>query len=79
MHQITRNILNIDLSEDPIVKILGDGAIAIGHLSGASGARIMTSLVHQMKENKNLKNGLKLLRLNVYWRWSRNFSVSVEN
>ena len=51
------------------------GAIAIGHPLGASGARIMTSLVHQMSENKNLKNGLATMCIGV----GQGISVSVEN
>jgi len=51
------------------------GAIAIGHPLGASGARIMTSLVHQMNENKNLKNGLATMCIGV----GQGISVSVEN
>jgi len=51
------------------------GAIAIGHPLGASGARIMTSLVHQMNENKNLKNGLATMCIGV----GQGISVSVES
>jgi acetyl-CoA acetyltransferase len=51
------------------------GAIAIGHPLGASGARIMANLVHQMHENKNLKNGLATMCIGV----GQGISVSVEN
>ena len=36
------------------------GAIAIGHPLGATGARLMTNLVHEMKR-KNLKYGLQAI------------------
>ena len=36
------------------------GAIAIGHPLGATGARLMTNLVHEMKR-RNLKYGLQAI------------------
>jgi acetyl-CoA acyltransferase len=36
------------------------GAIALGHPLGASGARIMTTLVHHMQRN-NIKYGLQTM------------------
>ena len=42
-----------------IVNING-GAIAMGHPIGASGARILTTLIYAMK-NKNLKRGIASL------------------
>jgi acetyl-CoA C-acetyltransferase len=37
------------------------GAVAIGHPIGASGARIFTTLVHEMKKRENVKRGLATL------------------
>lgn len=37
------------------------GAIAIGHPIGASGARIFTTLLHEMKKRENVKKGLATL------------------
>jgi len=37
------------------------GAIAIGHPIGASGARIFTTLLHEMKKRENVKRGLATL------------------
>lgn len=49
-------LLDLDVSK---VNING-GAIALGHPIGASGARILTTLIHQMKRNK-LKYGIASL------------------
>ena len=64
-----------ELNIDPKIVNPWGGAIAIGHPLGASGARIMTSLCYQMKENKNLKNGLATMCIGV----GQGISVSVEN
>ncbi len=64
-----------ELNIDPTIVNPWGGAIAIGHPLGASGARIMTSLSYQMKENKNLKNGLATMCIGV----GQGISVSVEN
>lgn len=37
------------------------GAIALGHPIGASGARILTTLLHEMKKRENVKRGLATL------------------
>lgn len=37
------------------------GAIALGHPIGASGARILTTLLHEMKKRDNVKRGLATL------------------
>jgi acetyl-CoA C-acetyltransferase len=37
------------------------GAIALGHPIGASGARIFTTLLHEMKKRDNVKKGLATL------------------
>ncbi|XP_033112865.1 acetyl-CoA acetyltransferase, cytosolic-like isoform X2 [Anneissia japonica] len=49
-----------DLSLDPIKVNICGGAIALGHPIGASGARILVTLVHQMKRT-NKKRGIAAL------------------
>ena len=44
---------------------LNGGAIAIGHALGSSGTRIVTTLAHQMKKNKNIKEGLATMCIGV--------------
>ncbi len=48
------------LDLDPSKVNINGGAIALGHPIGASGARILTTLIHQMKRD-NLKYGLASL------------------
>lgn len=43
-----------------IVNVNG-GAIALGHPIGASGARILTTLIYEMKKRENVKKGLATL------------------
>lgn len=50
------------------------GAIALGHPLGASGARILTTLVHEMKK-RDAKRGLATMCIGV----GQGISVSVEN
>lgn len=63
--------LDVDLSK---VNRRG-GAIALGHPLGASGARIVTTLFHQMKSEKNLKKGLATMCIGV----GQGLAVSFEN
>jgi acetyl-CoA C-acetyltransferase len=49
-----------DLGLDPAKVNVNGGAIAIGHPIGASGARILTTLVHEMKRS-DAKKGLATL------------------
>ncbi|MGD9817946.1 MAG: acetyl-CoA C-acetyltransferase [Desulfomonilaceae bacterium] len=49
--------LNLDMSK---VNLNG-GAIALGHPIGASGARILTTLLHEMKKRPDVKTGLATL------------------
>lgn len=49
-----------ELNFDPEKVNVNGGAIAIGHPIGASGARILVSLVHEMKK-RDAKNGLATL------------------
>ncbi|XKM14488.1 acetyl-CoA C-acetyltransferase [Orbaceae bacterium ac157xtp] len=48
------------LNLDPAKTNVNGGAIALGHPIGASGARILVSLIHEMKRSK-AKNGLATL------------------
>ncbi len=50
-----------DLGFDSEKVNVNGGAVAIGHPIGASGARIFTTLVHEMKKRENVKRGLATL------------------
>ncbi len=50
-----------DLGLDPEKVNVNGGAIALGHPIGASGARIFTSLLYEMKKRDNVKKGLATL------------------
>ncbi|MBT6325634.1 MAG: thiolase family protein [Bdellovibrionales bacterium] len=63
--------LNLDISK---VNPKG-GAIAIGHPLGCSGTRILTSLIHSMKSNPNLKHGLATMCIGV----GQGIAISLEN
>jgi len=54
---------------------LNGGSIALGHPLGCSGARIVTTLAHIMKNNKNLKQGLTTMCIGV----GQGIAVSFEN
>jgi acetyl-CoA C-acetyltransferase len=49
-----------ELGLDPAKVNVNGGAIAIGHPIGASGARILTTLLHELKR-EGLKKGLATL------------------
>ena len=66
-------IKELDLNQD-IINQRG-GAIALGHPLGCSGARIMTTLIYQMKDNPKLKQGLATMCIGV----GQGIAVSVEN
>lgn len=51
------------------------GAIALGHPLGCSGTRILTTLIHQMKRDPSLKQGLASMCIGV----GQGIAVSVEN
>ncbi|WP_232699474.1 thiolase family protein [Brevibacillus daliensis] len=53
-----------DLGLDPQKVNVNGGAIALGHPLGASGARIMTTLIHEMKRRKS-KYGLATMCIGV--------------
>ncbi|MDQ7784629.1 MAG: acetyl-CoA C-acetyltransferase [Desulfomonilaceae bacterium] len=50
-----------DLGFDMDKVNVNGGAIALGHPIGASGARILTTLLHEMKKRDNVKKGLATL------------------
>jgi 3-oxoadipyl-CoA thiolase len=54
-----------DLEVDPAIVNVNGGAIAIGHPLGCSGARLMTTLVHEMRLRRNVKYGLATLCVGV--------------
>ena len=54
-----------DLGVDPELVNVNGGAIAIGHPLGCSGARLMTTLVHEMKNRGNVKYGVATLCVGV--------------
>ena len=54
-----------DLDLDPEIVNVNGGAIAIGHPLGCSGARLMTTLVHEMRLRGDVKYGLATLCVGV--------------
>lgn len=54
-----------DLELDPEIVNVNGGAIAIGHPLGCSGARLMTTLVYEMKNRGNVKYGVATLCVGV--------------
>ena len=54
-----------DLELDPEIVNVNGGAIAIGHPLGCSGARLMTTLVHEMRRRGDVKYGLATLCVGV--------------
>jgi 3-oxoadipyl-CoA thiolase len=54
-----------DLELNPEIVNVNGGAIAIGHPLGCSGARLMTTLVHEMRLRGNIKYGLVTLCVGV--------------
>ena len=54
-----------ELGLDPEIVNVNGGAIAIGHPLGCSGARLMTTLVHEMRLRGNVKYGLATLCVGV--------------
>jgi len=54
-----------DLNLDPALVNVNGGAIAIGHPLGCSGARLVTTLVHEMRLRGNVKYGLATLCVGV--------------
>ena len=54
-----------DLELDEALVNVNGGAIALGHPLGCSGARILTSLVHEMRRRGNIRYGLATLCVGV--------------
>lgn len=54
-----------DLDLDPAIVNVNGGAIALGHPLGCSGARILTTLLHEMRHQPNIKYGLATLCVGV--------------
>jgi acetyl-CoA acetyltransferase family protein len=54
-----------DLEVDPEIVNVNGGAIAIGHPLGCSGARLVTTLVHEMRLRGDVKYGLATLCVGV--------------
>lgn len=54
-----------ELGLDPEIVNVNGGAIAIGHPLGCSGARILTTLIHEMRLRGNVKYGLATLCVGV--------------
>lgn len=54
-----------DLEIDPAIVNPNGGAIALGHPLGCSGARIVTTLVHEMKRRESVKYGLATMCVGV--------------
>ena len=54
-----------DLDLDPDIVNVNGGAIAIGHPLGCSGARLLTTLVHEMRLRGDVKYGLATLCVGV--------------
>ncbi len=54
-----------ELGLDPQIVNVNGGAIALGHPLGCSGARIMTTLVHEMKRRPNVRYGLASMCIGV--------------
>jgi acetyl-CoA acetyltransferase family protein len=54
-----------ELGLDPEIVNVNGGAIALGHPLGCSGARILTTLIHEMRRRGNVKYGLATLCVGV--------------
>jgi acetyl-CoA acyltransferase len=64
-----------ELELDPSKVNRNGGSIAIGHPLGASGTRILSTLVHQMQKNPSYKKGLASMCIGV----GQGIALSVEN
>ena len=54
-----------DLNLDPAKVNVNGGSIAIGHPLGCSGARISTTLLHEMQKRDNVRYGLATMCIGV--------------
>jgi acetyl-CoA acyltransferase len=64
-----------DLALDPEIVNRQGGAIALGHPLGCSGARIISTMLHQMKRDHTIKQGLATMCIGV----GQGIALSVEN
>ena len=64
-----------ELDLDPLKVNRNGGSIALGHPLGCSGTRILTTLIHQMQKNSQLKKGLASMCIGV----GQGIALSVEN
>lgn len=64
-----------ELELDPTKVNRNGGSIAIGHPLGASGTRILSTLIHQMTKDASLKKGLASMCIGV----GQGIALSVEN
>ena len=64
-----------DLNLNPEIVNRNGGAISLGHPLGCSGARILTTLTHQMVKDKKLKEGLATMCIGV----GQGVALSVRN
>jgi acetyl-CoA acyltransferase len=64
-----------ELELDPSKINLNGGAIALGHPLGCSGARILTTLIHIMKNDPSKKQGLASMCIGV----GQGIALSIEN
>jgi acetyl-CoA acyltransferase len=64
-----------DLELDPLKVNKNGGSIAIGHPLGASGTRILSTMIHQMQKDPKLKKGLAAMCIGV----GQGIAISVES
>ncbi len=64
-----------DLELDPAKVNKNGGSIAIGHPLGASGTRILSTMIHQMQKDPKLKKGLAAMCIGV----GQGIAISVES
>lgn len=71
--QVLGSLRALEIDPDRVNRL--GGSIALGHPLGCSGARILTTLLHQMKRDPQLKTGLASMCIGV----GQGIAVSVEN
>lgn len=71
--QVLGSLRALEIDPDRVNRL--GGSIALGHPLGCSGARILTTLLHQMKRDPQLKSGLASMCIGV----GQGIAVSVEN
>ena len=53
------------------------GAIALGHPVGASGCRILVTLLHEMQRRDDVKKGLALFASAVEWAAQQSMKIRI--